>query len=183
MQLLAGIGSSCTIRASESITSSVAGASNRCPKGGIVKLLHTIHVRRPIRTALAVLAVAAVPVGAVAVPATADGDRHHGTIELVSIGASGGGGDAGSFQGTEKGLGVSADGRYVVFSSYATDLVADDTNSQRDVFVRDTMTGRTKPRISRGRRGSGQPGEPARVDLGRRAVRRLQLLRLQPAAR
>jgi Tol biopolymer transport system component len=38
---------------------------------------------------------------------------------------------------------VSADGRYVVFSSYATDLVANDTNGQRDVFVRDTETGRT----------------------------------------
>lgn len=108
-----------------------------------MKLLHTIHVRRPVRTAFAVLAVAAVPVGAVAVPATAGGDRHHTTIGLVSVGASGGGGDADSFAGTEKGLGVSADGRYVVFSSYATDLVANDTNGQRDVFVRDTMTRRT----------------------------------------
>ncbi|MEU4605586.1 hypothetical protein AB0F43_21605 [Kribbella sp. NPDC023972] len=38
---------------------------------------------------------------------------------------------------------MSADGRYVVFSSYATDLVANDTNGRRDVFVRDTTTGRT----------------------------------------
>jgi Tol biopolymer transport system component len=44
---------------------------------------------------------------------------------------------------TEKGLGVSANGRYVVFSSYATDLVAGDTNGQRDVFVRDLVLGRT----------------------------------------
>ena len=55
----------------------------------------------------------------------------------------GGGGDGPSFSGTEKGLGVSAHGRYVVFSSYATDLVAGDTNGQRDVFVRDVVTGRT----------------------------------------
>ncbi|MFD3401452.1 TolB family protein [Kribbella sp. NPDC058693] len=106
-------------------------------------LLHTIKDRRPIRTALAVLAVAAVPVGAVAVPAAADGDRHQGTIGLVSVGAAGGGGNAGLFPGTEKGVGVSGDGRYVVFSSYATDLVPNDTNGQRDVFVRDTKTGRT----------------------------------------
>ncbi len=108
-----------------------------------MKLLHTIHVRRPIRTAIAVLAVAAVPVGAVAVPATAAGDRPQGTIGLVSAGAGGGGGNAGLFPGYEKNVGMSADGRYVVFSSHSTDLVADDTNGQRDVFVRDTRTGRT----------------------------------------
>jgi hypothetical protein len=36
-----------------------------------VKCIHTIHIRRPIRTALAVFAVVAVPAGAVAVPALA----------------------------------------------------------------------------------------------------------------
>lgn len=35
---------------------------------------------------------------------------------------------------------VSADGRYVVFSSYATNLVAADTNGFRDVFLWDTTT-------------------------------------------
>jgi Tol biopolymer transport system component len=82
-------------------------------------------------------------VGAIAGPASAGGDRPQGTIGLVSVGAGGGGGNAGLFPGTEKGVGVSADGRYVVFSSSATDLVANDTNGQRDVFVRDTTTGRT----------------------------------------
>lgn len=92
-----------------------------------------------IRTAIATLAVAAVPAGVLVAPANAVGDH----ISLVSVGLNGGGGDGPSFQGTEKGLGVSADGRYVVFSSYASDLVANDTNGQRDVFVRDTVTGRT----------------------------------------
>ena len=36
---------------------------------------------------------------------------------------------------------VSADGRYVAFVSDATDLVTNDTNNQRDVFVRDLLTG------------------------------------------
>lgn len=43
-------------------------------KGGIVKCFHTVRsnrTRRPIRTALAILAVAAVPAGAVAVPTLA----------------------------------------------------------------------------------------------------------------
>lgn len=108
-----------------------------------MKLLQTIQVRRPIRTAIAVLAVAAVPVVVMASPATAGGDRHPGTIGLVSVGAGGGGGNGGLFPGFENQVGLSADGRYVVFSSHSTDLVAGDTNGQRDVFVRDTRTGRT----------------------------------------
>ena len=36
---------------------------------------------------------------------------------------------------------VSADGRYVLFQSYGTDLVAGDTNNSSDVFVRDNVTG------------------------------------------
>ncbi|HEY2793936.1 MAG TPA: hypothetical protein VGJ28_16340 [Micromonosporaceae bacterium] len=37
--------------------------------------------------------------------------------------------------------GVSADGRYVAFSSHATNLVPGDTNVRQDVFVRDLTTG------------------------------------------
>jgi hypothetical protein len=36
---------------------------------------------------------------------------------------------------------ISADGRYVAFASYATNLVAGDTNGQPDVFVKDMQTG------------------------------------------
>lgn len=38
---------------------------------------------------------------------------------------------------------ISGDGRYVAFYSDATNLVADDTNGVRDVFVHDTQTGAT----------------------------------------
>jgi Tol biopolymer transport system component len=61
----------------------------------------------------------------------------------VSVAPDGSAGDAESFSGTEKGLGVSAGGRYVVFSSYASNLVLGDRNGQRDVFVRDVVRGRT----------------------------------------
>ena len=44
-------------------------------------------------------------------------------------------------------IAVSGDGRYVVFDSYATNLVADDGNGQPDVFLHDTQTG-TTTRIS-----------------------------------
>ncbi|MDQ1624933.1 MAG: hypothetical protein QOJ49_431, partial [Actinomycetota bacterium] len=42
---------------------------------------------------------------------------------------------------------ISDDGRYIAFDSAASDLVANDTNGQRDIFVRDTQTGTTQ-RIS-----------------------------------
>ncbi len=38
---------------------------------------------------------------------------------------------------------ISEDGRFVAFQSLATNLVADDTNGARDVFVRDRQTGQT----------------------------------------
>jgi Tol biopolymer transport system component len=38
---------------------------------------------------------------------------------------------------------ISADGRYVAFRSYASTLVAGDTNGWGDIFVRDTAKGRT----------------------------------------
>lgn len=44
---------------------------------------------------------------------------------------------------------ISGDGRYVVFSSFATDLIAADSNSLEDVFLRDRQAG-TTVRISRG---------------------------------
>ncbi len=97
----------------------------------------TIQLRTLTRTAIAGLALAALPMGAIAAP------TGPGTIKLVSAAPGGGGGAGDSTAGTEKGLDASADGRYVVFSSYASDLVANDTNNQRDVFVRDTRTGRT----------------------------------------
>ena len=42
---------------------------------------------------------------------------------------------------TGSNLGLSADGRYVVFSSTASDLVTDDGNGVEDVFVRDQSSG------------------------------------------
>jgi Tol biopolymer transport system component len=58
---------------------------------------------------------------------------------------------------------ISADGRYVAFSSAADDLVAGDTNAARDVFVRDLRTGETT-RVSvdtAGTQGNAESGHPA----------------------
>jgi len=39
---------------------------------------------------------------------------------------------------------ISDDGRFVVFASYASNLVSSDTNGQTDVFIRDTVNGTTE---------------------------------------
>lgn len=59
-------------------------------------------------------------------------DLQAGTTELVSI--STGGTTASGWSDWPK---VSRDGRYIVFSSIATNLVASDTNAKEDVFLRD----------------------------------------------
>src|SRR5438876_1147367 len=48
---------------------------------------------------------------------------------------------------------VSADGRYVAFSSLASNLIASDTNNTTDVFVRDRVAGTTE-RVSVSTSGS-----------------------------
>jgi len=63
-------------------------------------------------------------------------------IERVSVADDGSEGNAES--GTWHASLVSADGRYVAFHSDASDLVANDWNEKRDVFVHDRQTGQTK---------------------------------------
>jgi Tol biopolymer transport system component len=45
--------------------------------------------------------------------------------------------------GDSVGGSISADGRYIAFTSYATNLVSNDTNGQADVFLHDRQTGQT----------------------------------------
>ena len=84
-------------------------------------------------------------------------DRENGSIERVSL--SSGGDQGNSFSQIPS---ISADGRYMAFESAATNLVADDTNSAWDVFVRDRQNGTTE-RVSvnsvgdEGNDGGGRP--------------------------
>jgi len=66
-------------------------------------------------------------------------DRFLLTTVRVSVDSGGAEGDESSF-----GPSISIDGRYVAFSSDATNLVAGDTNLSRDVFVHDLQTGITE---------------------------------------
>src|SRR6266550_2391417 len=65
-------------------------------------------------------------------------DRQAGTTTRVSLAPGGAEANGGSYSPS-----ISADGRYVAFLSDATNLVAGDTNSVRDVFVFDRQTGTT----------------------------------------
>lgn len=66
-------------------------------------------------------------------------DRLRNTTRLVSVNRSGTGG--GNDQSMDPA--ISFDGRYVAFTSFASDLVEKDTNEESDVFVRDLVENKT----------------------------------------
>jgi len=74
------------------------------------------------------------------------------TITRVSVDSAGNQGNSGSYNPS-----ISADGRFVAFSSGASNLVPGDTNTSPDIFVRDTLTN-TTTRVSvdsAGNQGNG----------------------------
>jgi len=92
-------------------------------------------------------------------------DRVRGVTELVSVATNGR--KANDY--TEGGLAISANGRYVAFESYASNLVPGDTAGHSDVFVRDRAR-RVTERVSvatNGRQGNGGSGSPSISSDGR----------------
>lgn len=89
-------------------------------------------------------------------------DRGTGTTTRVSV-ATGGG----QANGMSDSPSISRNGRYVAFTSRATNLVASDTNAASDVFVHDRVTG-TTTRLSVStagvQGGSGRYSGPARIN-------------------
>ena len=69
-------------------------------------------------------------------------DRLTNTTTRVSVDSAGNQGN-GEFFNTSTSASISADGRFVAFSSYASNIVPGDTNSNPDIFVRDTLTNTT----------------------------------------
>lgn len=66
-------------------------------------------------------------------------DRQTDALELISVTDAHVPGNDTSFEPA-----ISDDGRYVVFRSWASDLVANDTNQNGDIFIRDRATGTTQ---------------------------------------
>ena len=59
-------------------------------------------------------------------------DRNTGVTTMVSVAQ-----DGGMPNGISRMASISSDGRYIAFESWASNLVENDTNNKRDVFVRD----------------------------------------------
>jgi len=80
-------------------------------------------------------------------------DLAAGTTQIVSIATDGG-------QGASASVGpqISGNGQFVVFHSRAVELVTDDTNASRDVFVRD-LVAETTERVSVASGGAQANGE------------------------
>ncbi len=68
-------------------------------------------------------------------------DRLTGRTEIISVSTEGVQGNA--CNSITEGPSISADGRFVVFCSYSTNLVSDITNWRDNVFIRDRQTGIT----------------------------------------
>jgi Tol biopolymer transport system component len=85
-------------------------------------------------------------------------DRTAGTTTLASTDSAGAQGDSDSVTPS-----ISADGRYVAFASFASNLVPGDTNLDWDVFVKDRETGQTVRASvdSSGVEGNGASAGPA----------------------
>jgi Tol biopolymer transport system component len=91
-------------------------------------------------------------------------DRELGTTERVSVGGAGQEANDASLEPA-----MSSDGRFVAFTSYASNLVAGDTNGVSDVFVRDRELGTTE-RVSvdnSGGEGDQASSQPSISDDGR----------------
>jgi len=87
-------------------------------------------------------------------------DLHTGAVTGVSTSTSGDQANAGGTSGTPS---ISADGRYVAFTSGADNLVSGDTNNALDIFVKDSVTG-VLTRVSTS--SSGAQGNAGLYDYG-----------------
>jgi Tol biopolymer transport system component len=106
---------------------------------------------RPARAAALSLAIAALA-------AVAPGAHAAGGITLLSVAANGD-----RANGESRKADISARGRYVVFQSNASNLVAGDDNGRRDVFIADTRTGKLRlvSLSSRGKQGDAGSQAPS----------------------
>jgi Tol biopolymer transport system component len=90
-------------------------------------------------------------------------DRRTGRLELASLTSAGA-----QANGPSSGVTISPDGRYVGFTSDASNLVPGDTNAAGDVFIRDRRTGDTE-RISVATSGEQGNGYSFQLGLSHRA--------------
>jgi Tol biopolymer transport system component len=125
------------------------------------RLRPALRVSFPRRTGVAALVLLLALAAAVMATAMSTMSSHAagpGTTGRVSVDSAGAQENSSSYQSD-----ISADGRYVAFMSFASNLVAGDTNGFYDIFVHDRVTGTTE-RVSvdsAGAQGNGQSLNPS----------------------
>jgi hypothetical protein len=87
-------------------------------------------------------------------------DRSTGKTRRVSVSSGGAQGDASSGASAS----ISSNGRFVVFTSSATNLVGGDTNAVADIFIRDRQSGKTR-RVSVSSSGAQANGSSDRTSV------------------
>jgi hypothetical protein len=102
----------------------------------------------------------ATTLGALTLLAFAPDARAQAAFSRVSVAT-----DGGLANGPSDGASISADGRYVAFSSGASNLVANDNNDSYDIFVRDRLLNITT-RISVTSTGNERIGHSTAPDIG-----------------
>ncbi len=96
---------------------------------------------------------------------TVEGAEATATTTRVSVSsADAQGNDASVLRNRSDWPAISADGRFVAFSSYASNLVVDDTNGAVDIFLHDRVTGSTV-RVSTGVNGEEANGDSFRPSI------------------
>ena len=88
-------------------------------------------------------------------------DRQTGLTTCVSVDSSG---HEANGENSDRYMAISGDGRYVAFSSEATNLISGDTNNVGDIFVHDRQTGQTR-RVSVASNGAEANGGSGAVDI------------------
>jgi Tol biopolymer transport system component len=106
-------------------------------------------------------------------------DRQAGTTTRISVAE--GGGDPNGFSVP---LTISGNGRYVAYTSVATNIVPGDTNGTNDIFVLDRRTGQTRRLVGdAGEQPNGPSNFPAITPNGRLILFSSEATNLVPATR
>ena len=80
-------------------------------------------------------------------------DRNDNLVEIISTSF-----DGKAANGPSIANGISDDGRFILFSSYASNIVEDDTNGELDLFLHDRSAGKTMPINTESRVATGSVG-------------------------
>jgi Tol biopolymer transport system component len=92
-------------------------------------------------------------------------DLRRGTTRLVSVSSNGSEGDSGAVRGAT----LDPRGRFLAFGSFASNMVAGDTNGFSDVFLRDLVRG-TTIRLTKGIEGDEANGDSSAAAFVGRSV-------------